>query len=92
MHGHSYRLEITLEGEVRNGVVADFHALKALVESTILSKLDHTCLNDVIAYPSAENIAVWIWDILVMKRPPEIRLDNVRVWETETSMVEYDGS
>lgn len=86
VHGHSYRLEVTLEGEVRDGVVMDFADIKTLVEKAVLSKLDHTCLNDVIPYPSAENLAMWIW------RHLPIQLAYVRVWETETSMVEYDGS
>jgi 6-pyruvoyltetrahydropterin/6-carboxytetrahydropterin synthase len=65
LHGHTYRLEVTVEGPVHdNGMVVDFVLLKRIVKRTVLSQLDHQNLNDHFDNPSAENIALWIWDQL----------------------------
>ena len=48
LHGHSYHLEVTVEGpaggaqESNNGMVMDFHAIKELVNRTIIDRYDHT--------------------------------------------------
>lgn len=65
LHGHTYKLEITLEGPVQeNGMVLDFALLKRVVKTQVLDKFDHHCINDVLENPSAENMAVWIWNQL----------------------------
>lgn len=65
LHGHTYKLEITLEGPVQeNGMVLDFSLLKRIVQKQVLSKLDHHLINDILENPSAENMAVWIWNQL----------------------------
>ncbi len=65
MHGHTYKLQITLDGKVQeNGLVIDFVVLKRIVKKHVLDKLDHNVLNDVVGNPSAENLVVWIWDQL----------------------------
>ncbi len=65
MHGHTYRLQVTIEGAVQsNGLVIDFVLLKRIVKKQILDFLDHRLLNDVIENPSAERIVMWIWDRL----------------------------
>lgn len=62
MHGHTYRLKVTVEGEIQeNGMVIDFALLKQIVKNRVLNKLDHKMLNDIIPNASAERIAVWIW-------------------------------
>jgi len=62
MHGHTYKLKVTVEGEIQeNGMVIDFALLKQIVKNRVLNKLDHKMLNDVIPNASAERIAVWIW-------------------------------
>ena len=65
MHGHTYKLEVTLEGKVQpNGLVIDFVVLKRLVKKYVLNKLDHQVLNDIVENPSAERMVIWIWDQL----------------------------
>jgi 6-pyruvoyltetrahydropterin/6-carboxytetrahydropterin synthase len=91
MHGHSYRVELTLEGPVdpRSGFVVDFFDVKAAF-SPLLLQLDHYCLNDVegLENPTAENIAVWIWERV---KPLLPLLAGVVVFETQTCWVEYNG-
>ena len=65
MHGHTYKLQVTLAGAVQsNGLVLDFVVLKRIVDKQVLEKLDHQLLNDVIKNPSAERVVIWIWDKL----------------------------
>ncbi len=65
MHGHTYKLHVTLEGEVqKNGLVIDFVVLKRIVKKHVLDILDHRVLNEVVKNPSAENLVVWIWNQL----------------------------
>ena len=62
LHGHTYRLEVTVEGPVHdNGMVVDFVLLKRIVKRRVLDKLDHHYLNDVVENPSSERLAEWIW-------------------------------
>lgn len=91
LHGHSYRVEIQMEGSVdpRTGFVVDFFDIEAGF-ADIMDALDHRCLNDVegLENPTAENIAVWIWDRL----QPRLKLISaVRVYETPDCWAEYDG-
>jgi 6-pyruvoyltetrahydropterin/6-carboxytetrahydropterin synthase len=91
LHGHSYRIEIQLDGPVDpvTGFVADFFDMEAGF-ADIMQALDHQCLNDVagLANPTAENIAVWIWERLKQKLR---HLASVRVYETADCWAEYDG-
>jgi len=89
LHGHTYRLEVTLEGMPdEEGMVMDFLVLKDLVKTHVLSYLDHAYLNDVISQPTAERIALWIWNQLDDKiKYRNCSLYAVQVWETATSSV-----
>ena len=49
IHGHSYKLWVTVKGEVRNenghvkdGMVIDFEGLKEIVKPAIIDKYDHS--------------------------------------------------
>ncbi len=96
-HGHNYVLEVVVEGEIdeRTGYVIDLKVLKKIIIENVIRKVDHKHLNldvdfmkDVI--PTAENIAVKIWDQLVDKIPNG-RLYKIRLSETENNYVEYFG-
>ncbi|WNZ24628.1 6-pyruvoyl tetrahydropterin synthase [Leptolyngbya sp. NK1-12] len=70
-HGHNYHLEVTIKGEINphTGMIADLVAFQNAVDDLIVEPLDHTFLNKDIPYfaevvPTAENIAVYIRDIL----------------------------
>lgn len=65
VHGHTYRLLVTLNGEVQpNGMVIDFIIFKRIVTKHILDFLDHKDLNTIFENPTAENILLWIWNKL----------------------------
>ena len=77
LHGHTYKVEITIEGEARDGMLLDFADLKRTVRS-IISAYDHRNWNDVLAYPSVENIC----ELLHEKLKPQLQFQfTLRVWE-----------
>jgi 6-pyruvoyl-tetrahydropterin synthase len=43
---------------------------------------DHASLNDLMQNPTAEHIALWIWDVLSPRIP---QLVEIVVWETRTA-------
>lgn len=91
MHGHSYRVELQLEGPVdpQSGFVIDFFDVERAF-GPLLAHLDHHCLNDVdgLENPTAENIAVWIWDRV---KPTLPQIAAVVVFETPNCWAEYQG-
>ena len=89
LHGHSYRLEVALEGPLQPtgpaaGMVEDFEALSRVVEETVIEALDHRSLNDLMDNPTAENIVVWVWRRLGSKLPA---LAELVLWETPRACV-----
>lgn len=97
-HGHNYELIIKLVGPVNpeTGYVYDMKTLSRLIKENVLKKFDHKNLNlDTDEFkninPSAENIAVVIWNILRNKIEEKYDL-IVQVYETERNFVEYDGN
>jgi 6-pyruvoyltetrahydropterin/6-carboxytetrahydropterin synthase len=96
-HGHNYDLIVKVTGEIDTltGYVIDIKILKALIETNIVERFDHHNLNlDVAEFkslnPTAENIAVVIWNILRSKINKTLGL-KVILFETERNFVEYEG-
>lgn len=91
MHGHSYRVQVGIEGPVDplTGFVVDFFDVEAAF-APLMERLDHHCLNEVdgLENPTAETISIWIWDRL---RPGLPGLASVTVSETANCSAEYDG-
>lgn len=90
LHGHTYRLTVTIENVVQaDGLAFDFHELKRIVKERVVDRLDHTYLNDLIDNPSAENVVIWMWDELRAALP--VRLHELELAETPTSWVTWRG-
>jgi 6-pyruvoyltetrahydropterin/6-carboxytetrahydropterin synthase len=93
LHGHTYRLRITLRGEPgTDGMILDFADLKRIVKNRVVNILDHSYLNDILPQSTTENTAGWIWDQLEEKlKGPNYSLYEIVLWETETSFVTLRG-
>ena len=93
LHGHTYKLVVQVEGTPdAEGMIIDFIELKKKVQDLAISKLDHSCLNDLLTQPSAENIAIWVWQQIEKPLQGEnYKLYEVQVWETKTSGIIYRG-
>ena len=91
LHGHSFRVEIYLQGEpgADSGWIMDFADLKQAFMSTF-EALDHRYLNDIpgLENPTSEHLARWIWRHL---KPSLPGLSRVMIAETCTSGCEYRG-
>ena len=79
VHGHSFRVRVTLDGEPdeTTGVVMHLDDVEAAVADA-REALDHRFLNEVegLSLPTLERISIWLWDRLHNRLPglPEIEV------------------
>ena len=95
LHGHRYQVVAKIKASQVNeiGLAYDFTVLKRHLDE-ILSRFDHTCLNDVPPFdkinPSSENIASTVYDELKPKLAgAPVSISCVEVWESPDSWVAY---
>ncbi|MCC7246962.1 MAG: 6-carboxytetrahydropterin synthase [Saprospiraceae bacterium] len=93
-HGHNYELEVQVTGPVdpETGMVVDLGWLADLIKREVELRFDHKNLNlDTAEFrdlnPTAENIALVIWQILRPHIPAELSL-RLRLYETPRNFVE----
>jgi len=99
VHGHNYRVQITLRGEKLDatGMLADFVELKRILRA-ISEPLDHVFINDLPPFttlnPTAENMAWYfcekLQEQLGAQNPVEVA--EVKVWETDIQSATYRPS
>jgi 6-pyruvoyltetrahydropterin/6-carboxytetrahydropterin synthase len=96
-HGHNYELHVKVTGEIDpvTGYVMDLKDLKVVIDEEITSKFDHRNLNlDTEEFknlnPTAENIAVVIWNKIRKRLNPALEL-QVKLYETPRNYVEFNG-
>lgn len=91
MHGHSFRGEAAVRGEIDpvTGWVMDFADLKRAIDP-VVRQLDHYLLNEIdgLENPTSENVAKWIWDRVAPLVP---QLHRITIEETCTSRCHYFG-
>ena len=90
LHGHSFHVRISIEGEVNKmGWVMDFGDVK-LICNPIIQLLDHAYLNEIVGLenPTSENIAIWVWAKVKAGLP---NLISVEIRETCNSGCVYSG-
>lgn len=94
-HGHNYELEVKVIGpcDPETGYVIDTKILSDLIKKNILDRFDHKNLNlDTIEFkdlnPTAENIAITIYDLLRPAIESKLEL-KIKLYETPRNYVEY---
>ena len=94
-HGHNYDLVVKITGlpEPGTGYVIDLKMLSGIIKDQVLIKFDHKNLNlDTREFkdlnPTAENIAIVIYNILREQIDPKLDI-QIRLYETERNYVEY---
>jgi 6-pyruvoyltetrahydropterin/6-carboxytetrahydropterin synthase len=97
-HGHNYELIVKLVGDIdpATGYVYDLKILSDLVKEKVTNRFDHKNLNlDVSEFkdlnPTAENIAIVIYDLLRPEIAKNIDL-KITLFETERNYVEYPNN
>jgi len=97
-HGHNYELIVSVTGEIdpQTGYVIDIKILKDIIIDEVETPFDHKNLNlDVPEFadlnPTAENIAVVIWNRV--RRRVDAAMDiEVVLYETPRNFVTYRGN
>ena len=96
-HGHNYELEVWVTGEVEEdtGFVIELGYLSDVIKEEVEDRFDHKNLNlDTEDFkdlnPTAENIAIVIWNRLRARLEEKYKL-KVRLYETRRNFVEYGG-
>ncbi|MBK8683021.1 MAG: 6-carboxytetrahydropterin synthase, partial [Bacteroidetes bacterium] len=94
-HGHNYVLIVKIVGDIDpdTGYVMNLKTLSDMIKKNVTERFDHHNLNmDVPEFsklnPTAENIAVVIYDILRKILSSDLEL-QIRLYETENNFVEY---
>ncbi len=102
LHGHNYKVYVHVEGNGldEGGMLLDFTLLKTALKE-VLSKIDHTNLNDIADFdqnPSAERIAVYIYKNMLkvlsekgldLSKNSNRRISKVDVFETDKNRARY---
>lgn len=96
-HGHNYELIVSVTGAIdpETGYVIDMKVLKDLIYDEVEQAMDHKNLNEEVPEfsnlnPTAENIAVVIWNKLRKHLDPAMELEVV-LYETPRNFVTYNG-
>ncbi|HPG41180.1 MAG TPA: 6-carboxytetrahydropterin synthase [bacterium] len=96
-YGHNYELYVTIKGEPdpRTGMIMDLKELKTIINREIVKPMDHKHLNDDVDFlagiiPTAENLAIAIWQRLKDKIPHG-ELYKVKLYETPRNFAIYKG-
>lgn len=89
MHGHSFKIILTLVGDLdpKLGWVMDYHQIESEIKP-LLAKIDHRILNEVpgLENPTSELLAKWIYD----QAKPQIKmLTSVSILETPNTECRY---
>ena len=84
---------MTGEPDLATGYVMDMKVLSDIVQENVIERFDHKNLNeDTVEFktlnPTAENIAIVIYNILRKKIEPKFDL-QIRLYETERNFVDY---
>ena len=94
-HGHNYRLELTVRGEVDRltGMVVDLKDIQDILDREVMERFDHKDLNCDTPYfeklvPSPENFALVLRELLVEALPPGVALDRLRLRPDEETWVD----
>lgn len=94
LHGHNWKVEVVVRGPDLDaaGMLVDFVDLKAKL-ADIVGGLDHRNLNELepflVANPSAENIARYIFDGVARSLSGPAAVDRVTVYETDRCAATY---
>ncbi|XP_054155691.1 6-pyruvoyl tetrahydrobiopterin synthase-like [Oppia nitens] len=100
IHGHHYRVELTVKGTVDpiTGFLMNTYDLNQIMQETILKPFDHKFIDRDIPYfkdsnisSTVENIVVYIWKAVSQRLPTNVSLHSIKLYSTEKNVVTYFG-
>jgi 6-pyruvoyltetrahydropterin/6-carboxytetrahydropterin synthase len=87
LHGHTYKVELVIEGESSGGMVMDFADLRSQARG-VLQEYDHRSWNDFLELPTVENIC----DLIARQLRDRLAFPfTLRVWEGHGKWAETDA-
>jgi 6-pyruvoyltetrahydropterin/6-carboxytetrahydropterin synthase len=86
IHGHNWRVIVEIATiDLLNGMVIDFTKVKE-----IINRLDHKNLNEILSFePTAENLAKFIYDELVIELKNRLATIKVTIFEADKASITY---
>jgi 6-pyruvoyltetrahydropterin/6-carboxytetrahydropterin synthase len=99
-HGHNYECSVTVEGHLNDStsMVMRLSDLDSVLERKVVRRFDHDFINEVAdefgpgkMIPTAEALAVFIWNELLPELPDGVSLSRVRISEDPTLYADYFG-
>jgi len=95
-HGHNYRLELTVCGDIDpvTGMVTDLKDIQAVLDREVMDRFDHRDLNADTPFfeklvPTPENFVRVLRELLVEALPPAVRLARLRLQPDADTWVEW---
>ena len=89
-HGHNYTMTVTVEGPIQNHMVMDYSLLEDIIEEA-LQGIDHCNLNDIMLYPTAEDLANLLAFKIKSLLPAKVKLAAIWLWETRDSCAIWEA-
>ena len=87
LHGHTYKIEISVDGPVKDGIVFDFCDLRDIVKK-VLDRYHKKNLNEILENSTGENFAVALHDDLKKKLPKHLKV-FVKLWQGHNKWIEF---
>jgi 6-pyruvoyltetrahydropterin/6-carboxytetrahydropterin synthase len=80
LHGHTYRVEVAVQGDHKGAMVVDFKVLKERLKA-VLKPYDHCVLDEILPNPDVDGLAKAIFlDLAAVQEG----LLEIKVWEGDT--------
>jgi len=97
IHGHNYRLEVTLCGrpDPETGMIIDLKKVKGILRTEVMERFDHQYLNEAVPYfrehlPTTENLVVYLHELL-RDAFAGTKLCRIRLWEDIDLCAEWEA-
>jgi len=94
LHGHNWKIKVEVSAiELNNiGLAIDFYDLKKITWK-VVGEFDHQNFNEIPPFdkinPTAENIVKYFYEKIAERLPAGIKMESLKIWETEKYLVEY---
>jgi 6-pyruvoyltetrahydropterin/6-carboxytetrahydropterin synthase len=99
-HGHNYECTVTVSGPLAEdtAMILDLGLLDAILREEVVQRFDHQHINDAEptfapgkTVPTAEALAVFLWDRIARRLPDRVTLHRVRIREDPRLYADYYG-
>ena len=89
LHEHLFRYEATFYGDINEErFLVDFRQISNMFKTDFEKSLNGSDLTTFLPFPTAESLAIWIYDRIKAKMP---QLYSIKVAESDDRWVEYRG-